>query len=125
LPLFAFVVNNLQLLSVLDGDHVRKLLSSELGFSKEHRVLNVHRIGYVASEIVKPGGIAIAALIAPYRAARAYARELVHHSGGFIEIYLNTPLNVCESRDRKGLYKKARQVCLLFFLFFLSCVCVL
>lgn len=95
-------------ITLLDGDLVRKNLSSELGFSKEHRDLNILRIGYVASEIVKHGGIAICAPIAPYRLTRRSVRERVSEFGGFIEVYISTPLNVCEERDRKGLYKKAR-----------------
>lgn len=94
--------------TLLDGDHVRKNLSSELGFSKEHRDLNILRIGYVASEITKHGGIAICAPIAPYRVTRRQVREMVSEVGAFIEVYISTPLNVCEDRDRKGLYKKAR-----------------
>ena len=94
--------------TLLDGDHVRQHLSSELGFSKEHRNLNVTRIGYVASEITKAGGIAICAPIAPYAAIRRQFRQLVEAYGGFVEIYVSTPLNVCEERDTKGLYAKAR-----------------
>jgi len=94
--------------TLLDGDVVRKNLSSELGFSREHRNLNVRRIGYVASEITKNGGIAICAPIAPYRGIRAENRALIEHYGGFVEVHVKTPLEVCESRDRKGLYAKAR-----------------
>ena len=94
--------------TLLDGDIVRKNLSSELGFSKEHRDLNIRRIGYVASEITKNRGTAICAPIAPYRAIRREVRELISHYGGFIEVYVSTPLKVCENRDRKGLYAKAR-----------------
>lgn len=95
--------------TLLDGDAVRKHLSSELGFSKEHRDLNVLRIGYVASEIAKNGGIAIAAPIAPYAAARRQVRDLIESYGGFIEVHVATPLGECERRDRKGLYKLARE----------------
>jgi len=95
-------------ITLLDGDIVRKNLSSELGFSKEHRNLNILRIGFVASEITKNGGIAICAPIAPYAATRREVRDLVEPHGGFIEIFVSTPLEVCERRDRKGLYKKAR-----------------
>jgi sulfate adenylyltransferase len=95
-------------ITLLDGDVVRHHLSSELGFSKEHRDLNIKRIGYVASEITKAGGIAISAAIAPYVAARNCARELVTPNGGFLEIHVSTPIEVCENRDRKGLYAKAR-----------------
>lgn len=95
--------------TLLDGDIVRQNLSSELGFSKEHRDLNIKRIGFVASEITKNGGVAICAPIAPYAATRQSVRELIEQHGAFIEIYLATPLEVCESRDRKGLYAKARK----------------
>ncbi len=94
--------------TLLDGDHVRQHLSSELGFSKEHRDLNVLRIGYVASEITKAGGIAICAPIAPYAGIRRQVRAMVEAVGGFVEIYVSTPLSVCEKRDPKGLYVKAR-----------------
>jgi sulfate adenylyltransferase len=95
--------------TLLDGDIVRTHLSSELGFSKEHRSLNVQRIGFVASEITKNGGIAICAPIAPYRADRRFNRELISKVGGYIEIYVNTSLEKCEERDVKGLYKLARE----------------
>ncbi len=94
--------------TLLDGDIVRKNLSSELGFSKEHRDLNILRIGYVASEITKNGGIAICAPIAPYDNVRKANRELIETAGGFILVHVATPLEVCEARDRKGLYAKAR-----------------
>jgi sulfate adenylyltransferase len=94
--------------SLLDGDIVRKNLSSELGFSKQHRDLNIRRIGYVASEITKNGGIAICAPIAPYASTRRIVREMISPAGGFIEIHVSTPLEVCEERDRKGLYANAR-----------------
>jgi sulfate adenylyltransferase len=94
--------------TLLDGDLVRKHLSSELGFSKEHRDLNIQRIGYVASEITKNGGIAICAPIAPYAATRKIVREMIEPLGGFLEIHVATPIEVCEARDRKGLYAKAR-----------------
>jgi sulfate adenylyltransferase len=94
--------------TLLDGDIVRKNLSSELGFSKEHRDLNIVRIGFVASEITKNGGIAICAPIAPYAEVRRIVREQVEQCGGFLEIHVATPLEVCEARDRKGLYAKAR-----------------
>jgi sulfate adenylyltransferase len=95
--------------SLLDGDIVRQNLSSELGFSKAHRDLNIRRIGFVASEVTKNGGIAICAPIAPYQATRRAVRELIEAHGAFIEIHVSTPLEVCESRDRKGLYAKARK----------------
>jgi sulfate adenylyltransferase len=94
--------------TLLDGDRVRQHLSSELGFSKEHRDLNILRIGYVASEITKAGGIAICAPIAPYAAIRRQVRDLVEAAGRFIEIYVSTPLEICEGRDPKGLYARAR-----------------
>ena len=94
--------------SLLDGDIVRKNLSSELGFSKEHRDLNIRRIGYVASEITKNGGIAICAPIAPYTATRRVVRESINPLGGFVEIHVSTSVEVCEQRDRKGLYALAR-----------------
>jgi len=94
--------------TLLDGDLVRRHLSSELGFSKEHRDLNILRIGFVASEITKAGGVAICAPIAPYATIRRRVRELVEAHGTFVEIYVATPLEVCEQRDVKGLYAKAR-----------------
>jgi sulfate adenylyltransferase len=95
--------------TLLDGDIVRQNLSSELGFSRDHRNLNIRRIGYVANEITRNGGVAICAPIAPYRDTRRAVRELIEENGAFIEIYVSTPLEVCESRDRKGLYAKARK----------------
>lgn len=95
--------------SLLDGDIVRQHLSSELGFSKEHRDLNIRRIGFVASEITKNGGVAICAPIAPYHSTRRAVRDMIEAHGAFIEIHVATPLEVCEARDRKGLYAKARQ----------------
>lgn len=95
--------------TLLDGDIVRQNLSSELGFSKAHRDLNVRRIGFVASEITKNAGVAICAPIAPYAGTRNAVRELIEELGAFIEIHVATPLEVCESRDRKGLYVKARK----------------
>jgi len=94
--------------TILDGDLVRKHLSSELGFSKEHRDINIRRIGYVASEITKNGGIAICAPIAPYDATRKHVRSLIDPYGGFILVHVATPIETCEERDRKGLYAKAR-----------------
>jgi sulfate adenylyltransferase len=95
-------------LTMLDGDLVRKNLSSELGFSREHRDLNIRRIGYVAAEITKAGGVAICAPIAPYDATRKQVRAMVEPNGGFVLVHLATSIDVCESRDRKGLYAKAR-----------------
>ncbi|MGG7566422.1 bifunctional sulfate adenylyltransferase/adenylylsulfate kinase [Rhodovulum sp. DZ06] len=95
--------------TLLDGDVVRKHLSSELGFSKEHRDINIKRIGYVASEITKNGGIAICAPIAPYTATRRAVREMIEAYGAFVEVHVATSLEECERRDRKGLYKLARE----------------
>ena len=95
--------------TLLDGDVVRKHLSSELGFSKEHRDINIRRIGYVASEITKNGGIAICAPIAPYTATRRGVREMIEAFGAFVEVHVATSLEECERRDRKGLYKLARE----------------
>ena len=94
--------------TLLDGDIVRLNLSSELGFSQEHRSLNVRRIGFVASEITKNGGVAICAPIAPYQVDRHFNRELISRIGGYIEVHVSTPLEVCERRDAKGLYALAR-----------------
>ena len=96
-------------ITLLDGDVVRTHLSSELGFSKEHRSLNVRRIGFVASEITKHGGIAICAPIAPYKQDRKINRTIISKVGGYIEVYVNTSLDKCEERDSKGLYKLARE----------------
>ena len=95
--------------TLLDGDIVRKNLSSELGFSKQHRDLNIRRIGYVASEITKNGGIAICAPIAPYAATRRAVREEIEQFGAFAEVHVATSIEECERRDRKGLYKLARE----------------
>lgn len=95
--------------TLLDGDVVRRYLSQELGFSKADRDMNVLRMAYVASEVVKHGGMVICAPIAPYEVARKQAREIISEHGDFLEIYVSTPLAVCEDRDPKGLYQKARQ----------------
>jgi len=95
-------------ITLLDGDVVRTFLSSELGFSKEHRDLNIKRIGFVASEISKAGGIAVCAPIAPYSEARKFVRDIISNVGGFVEIHISTPIETCEKRDRKGLYAKVR-----------------
>lgn len=94
--------------TLLDGDLVRLNLSSDLGFSRPDRDLNIRRIGYVASEITRRGGIAICAAIAPYDQTRKEVRAMVQQSGGFILVHVATPLEVCERRDPKGLYAKAR-----------------
>ncbi len=93
--------------TVLDGDVVRTHLSKGLGFSKEDRDTNVRRIGFVASELVRIGGVVICSVVSPYRAARADVRSMVG-SGNFVEVFVDTPLDVCESRDVKGMYAKAR-----------------
>ncbi len=95
--------------TLLDGDLVRQHLSSELGFTKEHRSINVKRIGYVASEITKNRGIAICAPIAPYESDRTFNKELISNYGGYIEVFVSTPLDICEKRDSKGLYALARK----------------
>lgn len=94
--------------TLLDGDEVRRLLSSELGYSREHRRINALRHAFIAAEVCRHGGIAICALIAPYRADRHAMREMVARRGSFVEVYLSTPLEVCEKRDPKGLYSRAR-----------------
>ncbi len=94
--------------TLLDGDIVRRNLSSELNFSKEHRDINVRRIGFVASEITKNRGVAICAPIAPYAKTRTEIREVIEEYGGFFEIHVSTPIEECEKRDRKGMYAKAR-----------------
>ncbi len=94
--------------TLLDGDIVRRNLSSELNFSKEHRDINVKRIGFVASEITKNRGIAICAPIAPYEKTRRQIRESIENHGGFFEVHVATPIAECEKRDRKGMYAKAR-----------------
>jgi len=94
--------------TLLDGDIVRHNLSSELSFSREHRDINVRRIGFVAGEIAKNRGIAICAPIAPYEQTRFEIRKSIEEYGGFFEIHVATPIEVCEKRDRKGMYAKAR-----------------
>lgn len=95
-------------ITLLDGDEVRKSLSAELGFSKAHRALHVRRVGYVASEITKHGGIAICPLIAPYAEDRDHNRKAISAHGGYFEVHIATPLAACEERDVKGLYAQAR-----------------
>ena len=95
-------------ITLLDGDVIRKNLSKGLGFSKEDRSTNIRRIGYVASEIVKHSGIVLCANIAPFEEDRSYNRRIIGNEGNYIEIYVNTKLDVCEDRDVKGLYKLAR-----------------
>lgn len=95
--------------AMLDGDHVRKLLSSELTFSKDHRNLNIKRIGYISSMISNTGGIVIACPIAPYKESREYSRHVCSEVGGYCEVYCSTPVSTCEQRDRKGLYLKAKE----------------
>jgi sulfate adenylyltransferase len=100
--------NDARAVTLLDGDEVRPLLSSELGFSREHRRINVLRHAYIAAEVCRHGGIAVCSLIAPYAADRADMRRMVELHGRFVEIYIATPLAICEQRDPKGLYAKAR-----------------
>ncbi len=100
--------NSARTVSLLDGDVVRTMLSSGLGFSKADRELNVRRIGYVGAEIARHGGIAICAPIAPYAATRETVRGMVRAVGDFVLVHVSTPLEVCEARDLKGLYAKAR-----------------
>ena len=99
--------DNLRAVTLLDGDVVRKHLSKGLGFSKADRDTNIERLGYVASEITKHRGIAICAAIAPYEAMRQSVRQRIRQYGGFIEIHVSTPIEVCKSRDIKGLYQQA------------------
>lgn len=94
--------------TVLDGDEVRKVLSSGLGFSKADRDTNIRRIGWVAAEVTKHGGVAICCPIAPYESVREEVRKMVSQYGDFLLVYVSTPLEVCEKRDVKGLYIKAR-----------------
>jgi sulfate adenylyltransferase len=94
--------------TVLDGDVVRTHLSHGLGFSKADRDVNVRRIGYVASEIARHGGVVICAAVSPYRSTRDDVRNMVG-SGHFVEVFVDTPLEVCEGRDVKGMYAKARR----------------
>lgn len=96
-------------ITLLDGDVIRTHLSKGLGFSQEDREANITRVGYVASEITRHGGIVICALVSPFSRARKIVREMISEAGGFIETYVATPLEVCEQRDRKGMYKKARE----------------
>lgn len=94
--------------TVLDGDVVRTHLSKGLGFSKEDRDVNIRRIGFVTAEIVRHGGVVIAAAVSPYRTTRDEVRNMVG-SGHFVEVFVDTPLEVCEERDVKGMYAKARR----------------
>ena len=103
-----FVLKQGRRVTMLDGDVVRTHLSKGLGFSKEDRDMNIQRIGFVASEIVRHGGFVVCAAISPYRAIRDEVRGMMEE-GRFIEIYVNTPIEICEQRDPKGLYAKARQ----------------
>lgn len=94
--------------TMLDGDVVRSMLSSELTFTREHRELNVRRIGFVAAEIARHGGTTVCSPIAPYEAVRAEVRAMVERHGTFVLVHVSTPLEVCEARDVKGLYARAR-----------------
>ncbi len=94
----------------IDGDVLRGMLSSDLGYSKADRELNLQRAAYVSGEVVAHGGTVVCAMIAPYQQARQQARDYIQSKGGrFIEVYLNTPLSICEARDPKGMYAKARR----------------
>lgn len=92
--------------TMLDGDVVRTHLSKGLGFDREDRDTNVLRVGYVASEVVRHGGLVVAALVSPYRSTRSQVREMVGRD--YIEVFIDTPLEVVEARDVKGWYAKAR-----------------
>ncbi|MDN5857113.1 MAG: adenylyl-sulfate kinase [Pseudonocardia sp.] len=106
----AIVERSGRAVTLLDGDVVRRMLSAELSFSRPHRELNVRRIGFVAAEVARHGGIALCAPIAPHAAVRAEVREMVEQAQGrFVLVHVNTPIEVCEGRDRKGLYAKARR----------------
>ena len=94
--------------SLFDGDVIRQHLSAGLGFSKEDRDTNVRRVGFVACEIVRHGGVAVCALISPYEAVRNEVRQMVGDAH-FVEVFVNTPLSVCEARDVKGMYQMARR----------------
>ena len=106
--LAAMLERNGRSVTLLDGDEVRRLLSSELGYSRAHRDLNVLRIGYVATEVARHGGVAICAQIAPYAAARAEVRSRARATGQFFLVYVSTPIEVCERRDPKHHYARAR-----------------
>jgi sulfate adenylyltransferase len=105
--LTAFLLERGREITVLDGDVVRTHLSKGLGFSKEDRDTNILRIGFVAGEIVRAGGVVVCAAISPYRTARNEARKMVG-DGNFVMVYMDTPVDICEQRDVKGLYAKAR-----------------
>ena len=92
---------------VLDGDNIRHGLNKNLGFSAEDRDINIRRIGFVAAELVRHGGVVVCAAVSPYRATRNDVRTMVG-DGNFVEVFVDTPLEVCEQRDAKGLYAKAR-----------------
>src|SRR5207253_5892225 len=94
--------------TLLDGDVVRTHLSKGLGFSKEDRDTNIRRIGFVAAEIVRHGGVAVCAAVSPYRATRNDVRTMVGLDR-FIEVFVDTPVDICEERDTKGMYARARQ----------------
>jgi sulfate adenylyltransferase len=94
--------------SLLDGDEVRRLLSAGLGFGRADRDLNIRRIGFVAAEVTRHGGLAICAPIAPFEQTRAQVKAMVEEAGDFVLVHVSTPLAECERRDRKGLYAKAR-----------------
>ena len=96
-------------MTYLDGDIVKTHLSKGLGFNKTDRSINIRRIGYVASEVVKHGGLCMVANIAPYQADRDFNKDMISNQGDYFQIWVNTSLEVCEERDCKGLYKMARE----------------
>ena len=106
--LTALAIERGRQVTLLDGDVVRTELSRGLGFSKEDRDTNIHRIGFVASEIVRHGGMVVCAAVSPYQATRNDVRNMVGHDH-FVEVFVDTPLSVCEERDPKGMYAKARR----------------
>ena len=106
--LTVLLLENGRLVTLLDGDVIRTHLSQGLGFSKEGRDLNIRRIGFVAAEIVRHGGTVICAAVSPYRATRNDVRNMVGNDH-FVEVFVDTPFEVCEQRDTKGMYAKARR----------------
>jgi sulfate adenylyltransferase len=97
-----------RLATLLDGDELRRLLSPDLGYSREDRLLHCRRAGFIAGEVARHGGITVIALIAPYEAARAEVRQRASPHGAFLLVYVATPVEVCAARDGKGLYAAAR-----------------
>jgi len=93
---------------LLDGDALRKGISSDLGFSREDRNTNIRRMGQLALEVTREGGVAVCAAIAPFDDVRTEVRHVIREAGTFVLVYVSTPVEVCEARDTKGLYRKAR-----------------